>query len=257
MLPHFTRPLTDNDRRGWKPQNKLKEWYNAGLKLQNITADQSLKGIVKIISNYTLIDGKASAKVIYTINGNGVVKVEYSLNPASGLPNIPKVGMQCGILRNYNQVSWYGRGPLENYIDRRFGFEAGIYSLTLNDFMEPYVVPQENANRTDVRWMYLSDETGTGLLVTADSLLSMSAWPYTEANIQGAKHTYRLKDANYNTLNIDLIQMGVGGNDSWSDVAAPLEQYQIKAKLYQYGFYLIPCKWNIDYVGDIAKKIKF
>jgi beta-galactosidase len=119
------------------------------------------------------------------------------------------------------------------------------------------VVPQENGNRTDVRWMYLSDKTGEGLLVTADSLLSMSAWPYTESNIQEAKHTYKLKDAGYITLNIDLIQMGVGGNDSWSDVAAPLEHYQIKAKPYHYGFYLMPWKGNKEEVGDVAKKIRF
>lgn len=257
LLPHFTRPLTDNDRRGWKSQKKLKEWYNAELKLQNITVNKSQKGIVKIISNYILIDNKASSKVVYTINGDGVINVEYSLSPSSDLPNIPKIGMQCGICRSYDQVTWYGRGPLENYIDRRYGFDAGIYSLPIKEFMEPYVVPQENGNRTDVRWMYLSDKTEEGLLVTADSLLSMNAWPYTEANIQEAKHTYKLKDAGYITLNIDLIQMGVGGNDSWSNVAAPLEQYQIVAKPYHYGFYLVPWKGNKEEVGEVAKKIKF
>jgi len=80
--------------------------------------------------------------------------------------------------------------------------------------------------------------------VVADSLLSMSAWPYTEENIQKARHTNRLKDAGLITLNIDLMQMGVGGNDSWSDIAAPLEQYQIKAKHYQYGFWLVPVEGN-------------
>jgi beta-galactosidase len=68
----------------------------------------------------------------------------------------------------------------------------------------------------------------------------MSAWPYTEENIEEAKHTYRLRDAGYITLNIDLVQMGVGGNDSWSDVAQPLEQYQVPAKDYQYSFFVLP-----------------
>ena len=77
-------------------------------------------------------------------------------------------------------------------------------------------------------------------MIVADSLLSMSAWPYTEKNIEEAKHTNKLQVADYITLNIDLVQMGVGGNDSWSDVAAPLEQYQIKAQPYHYSFYIVP-----------------
>jgi beta-galactosidase len=90
--------------------------------------------------------------------------------------------------------------------------------------------------------MFLSDKANNGLLVIADSLLSMNAWPYTEENINEARHTYKLKDAGFITLNIDLIQMGVGGNDSWSYLAAPLDQYQIKAKNYKYSFYVVPEK---------------
>jgi beta-galactosidase len=124
--------------------------------------------------------------------------------------------------------------------------------------MESYVVPQENGNRTDVRWMYLRDrKTQDGLLIVADSLLSMSAWPYTEKNIEEAKHTNNLKVADYITLNIDLIQMGVGGNDSWSDVAAPLEQYQIKAQPYHYSFYIVPFNSKNKTAGERAKEIKF
>jgi beta-galactosidase len=151
--------------------------------------------------------------------------------------------MQMGIRRNYDQITWYGRGLLENYIDRNSGFDVGIYSQQIQDFMEPYVVPQENGNRTDVRWMQFSDKKkAKGLMVVADSLLSMSAWPYTEQNIVAARHTDKLKDASFITLNIDLKQMGVGGNDSWSDVAQPLEKYQIEANPYRYSFYLMPGK---------------
>ena len=143
-------------------------------------------------------------------------------------------------------------------MDRRFGFDAGVYSKNIFDFMEPYVVPQENGARTDVRWMYLGNpKTKEGLLIVADSLLSMSAWPYTEENIQNAKHTNKLKDAGYITLNIDLIQMGVGGNDSWSDVAAPLEQFQIKARPHHYSFYIVPFNSKNKIAGERAKEIKF
>ncbi|MEO6523302.1 MAG: glycoside hydrolase family 2 TIM barrel-domain containing protein [Mucilaginibacter sp.] len=257
LLPHFSRPATDNDHRGWKADKKLKVWYEPNLKLTGITEDHTRKGIVKVTSNYTLIDGKATTQVIYTINGNGAVKVDCSLNASSGLPNIPKVGMQCGIVRGYDEVSWYGRGLMENYIDRKTGFPVGIYSQPIATFDEPYVVPQENGNRTDVRWMYLSDKVNNGLLVVADSLLSMSAWPYSEKNIVAARHTNKLKDAGYLTLNIDLIQMGVGGNDSWSELAAPLPEYQIPAKPYRYSFYILPVKNKPADVGVLATKIKF
>jgi beta-galactosidase len=123
--------------------------------------------------------------------------------------------------------------------------------------MEPYVVPQENGNRTDVRWMYLSGKNSTGLLVVADSLLSMSAWQYTELNIQNARHTNKLTDAGFITLNIDLVQMGVGGNDSWSDVAAPLDQYQIPAKDYSYSFYLMPFTKGKLSITEAMKKVRF
>ncbi|MBS1565010.1 MAG: DUF4981 domain-containing protein, partial [Bacteroidetes bacterium] len=240
LLPHFSRPVTDNDHRGWKSDRRLKEWYEPGLKLESISAPLDSAGTMTIRSRYSLIDGRASVVVRYRINNDGVVHVLYDLLPGDGLPNLPKVGMQCGIKRAYDQISWYGRGPLENYVDRRSGFEAAIYRLPLADFMEPYVVPQENGNHTDVRWMYLHAGAGQGLLVVADSLLSMSAWPWTEANIVAARHTNKLKDAGYITLNIDLAQMGVGGNDSWSEVAQPLPQYQLPARPYHYGFYLQP-----------------
>jgi beta-galactosidase len=257
LLPHFSRPVTDNDHRGWKADRKLGVWYAPDLRLAGITSDASKKGIVKITSNYTLIGGKATVQVIYTINGNGTVKVDYDLNPSAGLPNIPKVGMQCGIVRGYDQVSWYGRGLLENYIDRNTGFDVGIYSQPIDQLMEPYVVPQENGNRTDVRWMFLADKKDDGLLIVADSLLSMSAWPYTEKNIIAARHTNKLKDAGYLTLNIDLKQMGVGGMDSWTDLAAPLDKYQIPAKQYHYTFYLTPAKSKPEQIGTLAKKVKF
>ncbi len=255
LLPHFTRPLTDNDKRGWKSNKKLKQWYSPDLKLKSIRMERLSEGLVTISSTYTLIHDSASVTVKYSLNGNGVLKVDYNLQTLSGLPNIPKVGMQGGINRAYDTVSWYGKGLLENYIDRRYGFDAAVYTQQLSEFMEPYAVPQENGNRTDVRWMYFSDKN-EGLVFVADSLLSMSAWPYTETNIESARHTNKLKDAGYLTINVDLIQMGVGGNDSWSNEAAPLIQYQIPAKGYKYSFYLFPLTKK-DKISEKVKTIRF
>src|SRR5690606_17973584 len=134
------------------------------------------------------------------------------------------------------------KGKIENYSDKNHGFPIGTYSLPLKNFIEPYAMPQENGNRTQVRWMALTDQKqNNGLLVVSNQKpMSMSAWPYTEENLNEAKHTYDLKDPGYITLNIDLIQMGVGGNDSWSMVSQPLEKYQIPSGDYNYSFYLIP-----------------
>ncbi|MDR6561964.1 MULTISPECIES: glycoside hydrolase family 2 TIM barrel-domain containing protein [unclassified Arcicella] len=257
LLPKFSRPLTDNDRRGWKAQRKLKQWYNVALKTKSCTVKMSSKNAVIITSYYTLVNDSASVQVNYTINGDGIVKVNYDFKASSALPNIPKIGMQCGIESTFDNITWYGRGALENYVDRRYGFDVGIYQQNIQDFMEPYAVPQENGNRTDVRWMYLSNKKQEGLLVVADSLLSMSARPYTDQNIETAKHTFNLNDAGFINLNIDLVQMGVGGNDSWSDVAAPLEQYQIKAKPYQYTFFMMPFNAVKESVGLKAKELRF
>ncbi len=260
LLPHFTRPQTDNDKRGWKTHRVLKQWYEAVPKLVHISTgkcDGHHGSGTVITSTYSLIHDSVMVVVNYCVFGNGIIEVNYSLQSKQGLPNIPKVGMQMGIERSYYNIEWFGKGPMENYIDKNYGFDAGIYNLPISKFMENYVVPQENGNRTDVRWMYLNNaKTKDGLLIVADSLLSMSAWPYTEENIQNAKHTNKLKDAGFITLNIDLVQMGVGGNDSWSDVAAPLAKYQIPAKDYRYSFYLVPFNAKNKNAGIRAKEIK-
>ncbi|HEV8271721.1 MAG TPA: glycoside hydrolase family 2 TIM barrel-domain containing protein [Chitinophagaceae bacterium] len=258
FLPHFKRPLTDNDKRGWKPNKKMMQWYQPELKSKETKVNDPVNGELTITNQFSLINDSASVKIVYTIHSGGIIKVDYWLDVKSGIPNIPKVGMQGGINKNYTQIEYFGRGPSENYIDRRYGSDVGVYNQNIYDFIEPYVVPQENGNRTDVRWMYLSDpKTKDGLLIVADSLLSMSAWPYTEENIESAKHTNKLKVADYITLNIDLVQMGVGGNDSWSEVAAPLEQYQIKAQPYHYSFYIVPFNSKTKEPGIRAKEIKF
>ncbi|WP_372772535.1 glycoside hydrolase family 2 TIM barrel-domain containing protein [Mangrovibacterium sp.] len=258
LLPHFTRPLTDNDERGWKPHEKLKVWYDAHPKLQSVATDTKADGTIQVRSNYEIVKDSASCTIIYSLRGDGALKVEYELKALPQLPNIPKVGVQCGIADVYRQISWYGKGPLENYCDRSFGFEAATYSLPIDQFIEPYVMPQETGNRMDVRWMYLSNEQKTkGLLVVADSLLSMSAWPWTKANINAAKHTNELVESCYLTLNIDLKQMGVGGNDSWSDVAAPEPQYQIPAGTYRYAFYLMPMSTGKKDWSEEIYKVKF
>jgi beta-galactosidase len=257
LLPSFTRPLTDNDRRGWKPHLIMEEWYQGKPLLKNIALLTPEFGTVKVKSRYSVIAGKAEADVIYTVAGNGTVKVTCELHADTGLPFLPKVGMQCAIHNDLRTVTWFGRGEPENYCDRRTGMDAAVYTLPLAQFLEPYVMPQENGNRTDVRWMYLSDNSSGGLLVVADSLLSMSARPYTDAMIHGARHTHELREAGFITLNIDLVQMGVGGNDTWSDVARPAAPYMIPAGEYSCTFYLVPGKLSGKDLKKVPLSVKF
>jgi beta-galactosidase len=258
LLPNFIRPLTDNDKRGWKSQKLLKQWYKAKPKLTNIKMDQS-NAEIKITSDYEIIKDSASVNVVYNIKPDGTIKVDYSLKASNKLPNIPKIGMQMGVQRKFDQISWYGKGELENYNDRSFGSFVGKYSLPINDFIEHYPKPQENGNRTEIRWMALTTpQKNQGFLVVNDTkVLSMSAWPYTQENLSSATHTYELKNPGFLTVNIDLVQMGVGGNDSWTLVAQPLEQYQIKSGDYQYSFYLTPFTGSKNELDSSLKKFKY
>jgi len=258
LLPNFVRPLTDNDKRGWKSHKVLKQWYQATPQLTAVKLAQLEHGI-QITSNYEIIKDSAQVKIVYTVNYQGIIKVDYNLKASDKLPHIPKIGLQMGIQRKLDQVSWYGKGELENYIDRSFGFPVGKYSLPLNQFIEPYVKPQENGNRTEVRWMAFATATKEkGLLVVQDGApLSMSVWPYTQENLKTATHTFDLKDPGFLTVNIDLIQMGVGGNDSWSPVAQPLEKYQIPSGNYEYSFYVMPFAKGENTLDASLKKFKY
>lgn len=237
LLPDFTRPLTDNDKRGWKPQRVLAQWYDNTPKLKNIQLQNN-----EVVSTYSMINDSAIVTIKYIVEKSGQIKVDYMLNAHTALPNIPKIGMQMGIDNSLTEINWMGRGPQENYIDKNYGADIGHYNMNIHQFFNNYVVPQENGNRTDVSYMTFTDaKNNTCFGINSDSLLSMSAWPYTKQNIEAARHTIDLKDPGFITVHIDLIQMGVGGNDSWSAVAAPLEKYQIKAGNYRYSFYLSTC----------------
>ncbi|MDE1193597.1 MAG: hypothetical protein PW786_15835 [Arachidicoccus sp.] len=97
-----------------------------------------------------------------------------------------------------------------------------------------------------------------GLMIVADSLLSMSSWAYTEENVNNAKNTIDLKDAGFLTLNIDLIQMGLGGNDSWSEIGEPVEKYRVPAKHYKYSFYIKPIEVTVENkLSDLAQSLKY
>ena len=242
MQHNFWRAQTDNDRRGWKTHEKLAYWRTAAqdIKLAKLTTEKNRDNSISVNVSKELPEGKGDLTNTYQIFPNGWVKVTTVFNPQTGLSNLPRFGMQTKIPSKFDNITYFGKGPHENYIDRQQSADVGLYESTVENFGEPYIFPQENANRTGVRWMAFTDDSGKGLLITAENQLSMSAWPWSQEAIEKATHTNELKRESYNTINIDLVQMGVGGNDSWSNDAAPLPKYQVKAEKMEYSFWIKP-----------------
>lgn len=245
MRWNFWRALTDNDE-GWKVDEKLGAWRDAGsaavvesIKLARGDGSQPVVESVAMIS-----EPKTRMKTRYTAGGGGVVRVECEFEVVSKKkwkPDIPRLGMQFALPGEYEQVAWYGRGPHENYWDRKSSAPLGRYQATVAEWVTPYVRPQENGNRCDVRWLQLTTRQGRGLKVTAsaESPLSMSAWPYSMKDLEEARHDYELPERDFVTVNLDFLQMGVGGDNSWG---LPVnEPYRIQAdRPYRWSFTLSP-----------------
>jgi len=241
LRPNFWRAPTDNDKAGWR--GELDAWKNAGKERKvtsvNVTKqdDQSVMVAVK----GTLPVGESTWQVAYTIYENGVVKVEESLTPIGQVPPcIPKIGMTLRIPKEFKTMSWYGRGPQENYIDRQTGATVGIYSGLVDTLWTDYVRPQDNGNRDGVRWVRFTNAAGQGLMAVGAPTLSISAWPYSLEDLEQASHIDELPTRDYITVNLDDKQMGVGGIDTWSRNARALPEYRLPAdQPYHYTFYLL------------------
>jgi len=154
---------------------------------------------------------------IYTMYGSGDVVLETHVVPAGDLPPLPRIGLQMSLPGRYDTFTWYGRGPHETYADRKLGARVGVYSGTVDDQYVAYVVPQENGNKTDVRWVALADEGGIGLLAAGmpdghgeSPSLEVSAHHFTTEDLTQAMHTYELGRREEIILNLDYRQSGLG-----------------------------------------------
>lgn len=247
--PAFWRAPTDNDY-GWRMQRMCRLWKEAS---ENTPAAESVKvaqagNAVKVDVVYKLDSLQSTWKTQYTIMGNGVVKVDNELvTSGEDVPLIPRMGMKLQLPVELQQVEYFGRGPWENYSDRNASTFVGRYQSTVAGMYVPYIRPQENGHRTDVRWLALSADNGSGLLVVADSLIEFNALhnpiedfdagPNKDKNL---KHTYDIKPQNLVELHIDYRMIGVSGDDSWG--ALPHEPYLLRpsAKGHKYSFTLVP-----------------
>lgn len=232
---NFRRALTDNDR-GWKVGEKMKIWQDAGLHYTvqqfHITSSDKDKTVIK--GEYAFTDSKATAIIEHTVFANGIIEIEYNISIPLNLPNIPRIGLQFEIEKELQNIDWYGRGPHENYIDRESGAAIGIYQTTLNQWITPYVRPQENSNRGGIRWLRFSQGTHQLQFSAVGEPFCASAWPYTISTLEQTTHDFELKMHNNIIVDIDCNQMGVGGDCSWG--LPVLQKYQIKPGKYQYKF---------------------
>ncbi len=174
---------------------------------------------------------------IYTIYGSGDVVIETHVTPEVDVPFLPRVGLQMQLPGGYEQFTWYGRGPHETYVDRKEGAQVGVYSGTVDEQYVPYIVPEENGNKTDVRWVALTNAEGAGLLASGDRWLEVSAHHYTTEDLTRARHTYELTRREEITLNLDYAQSGLG---SASCGPGRLEKYQLKPQEVRYRVRLRP-----------------
>jgi beta-galactosidase len=185
-----------------------------------------------------LSGSKKGLETSYRILGNGKIKITNSLHPTRDLI---RFGMQGSFVPGYQQLAFYGRGPDENYMDRKSGSPVAIYRGAVADFIHSYVRPQENGNHTDVRWISLANNKGEGLTFHSpeNRFLEASGWPYTQEELDQADHIHELPFKEEVTFNIDYGQRGVGGDHPGLSVLH--DEYKLKkGKMYNYSFWLTP-----------------
>ncbi|QBG46227.1 DUF4981 domain-containing protein [Verrucomicrobia bacterium S94] len=238
LRPSFWRPQTDNDLRGGRTHQKKKYWkeLSGKLKIESVELQETDKYSAKI----TVVKkaDKTDLTLTYTFHGNGEIEVGMDLRSDPSLPTIPRIGFTMGVSKQFTHTTWFGRGPWENYCDRKTGAEVSRYSKPTAEMSFEYVMPQENGNRSDTRWIELSGKGSTLRIDSDEHLMGFSIWPWSIENLDQARHTYDLVEQNFYTLNIDHRQMGVGGTDSWSPKAEPLPHYQIPSGHYSWSFTL-------------------
>lgn len=242
--PNFWRAPTDNDF-GFRMQEKSGIWKEAGKlrKVKKLELKEFAFAYFNLVAEYELTDQGAKHTTEYTVLGNGDIYIKNTFIPGSKeLPEMPRFGNRFKLPENMAQVTWYGRGPHENYWDRKSSAFVGLYEKSVDELYFPYISPQENGNRCDTRWIAFYNPEGVGLMVIGMPHFSWSALPYTMEDLsqesRGTRHTYELHKRNFISLNIDFMQMGVGGDNSWG--AMPHKQYRIPVKEYSYEYRISP-----------------
>lgn len=244
--PNFWRAPTDNDY-GNGMDKKCNVWRVAGenTSVKNIDVKEE-KGNAIVTAELYLKDVASAYRIVYTLSADGslTVNVQYTAG-SNELPELPRFGMIMSLDKELDNFTYYGRGPWENYSDRNYSSQLGIYSCKVTDQYVPYTRPQENGYKTDLRWLTLTDNEGNGIRIEGLQPICASAlnnWPedFDAGLSKKNRHTNDITPRPEVVLSVDLAQRGVGGDNSWG--ALPHEQYRLKAKEYHYGFSLKPVK---------------
>ncbi len=257
--PNLWRAPTDNDYGNDMPA-RLGVWREAGARrrIDRVSIKQNSDRDVVVDVEATLPVGESKFYIRYHVFGSGDILVDSRFLPgAIGLPDLPRLGLTLVLAPAFDQLEWYGRGPHESYWDRKTGARVGRYRGAVADQLHPYVRPQENGNKTDVRWASLTNAQGIGLFVEGFPLLNISAHHYTNADFDAGddktgRHTFDLRRRDLVTLNIDYLQMGVGGDTSWG--AEVHEPYTIPAQEYAFRVRLRPFRASETPPADLGKQ---
>lgn len=241
LQPNFWRGITDNDVANGT-QERCATWREAGKKMV-------LKGIktqadnqkATVTADFDMPEQESQMQITYQMLANGNVEVNMHFMPGNkALPEMPRLGMRMILKGDYDQMTWLGRGPQENYADRKSGYLIGKYSASVWEQYHPYVRAQETANKCDVRWFTLASKAGAGIKVEGAEPLSVSAWNFPQDDLLYVPSTIEhrhggcvdKKDMVW--VNIDHLQMGVGGDNTWGAMVHP--EYTITPKEWSYSF---------------------
>jgi beta-galactosidase len=242
------RAATDNDGFKWadhKEDKLLGDWLAAGLdrlesRLEALECEQPAAGMVVVRADHRLqaqgIDSGFRHAITYTITGDGAVRMDQEVAGFGPLPALPRVGITLTLPAGFEQFSWLGRGPEESYVDRKAGVAVGLYHGTVDEQYVPYILPQENGNKTDVRWAALSNGR-VGLLAAGDLLLETSVSHFSAADLYTAMHTNELRRRDETIWNLDWMQCGLGGN---SCGPRTLDKYLVRPGIYRFALRFRP-----------------
>ena len=249
LTPNFWRAPTDNDM-GARLQLKYANWKNPGLKLTSLTS-KTENNLVVVDATYDMSNVSAKLYLTYVINNVGAIKVTQKMVTDKNAKVSPmfRFGMQVQMPKDFDAIEYYGRGPIENYADRKACTDINIYRQSVDEQFYSYIRPQENGTKTDIRWWKQLNHSRNGLQIVAEAPFSASALHYTiesldEGLMKKQGHSPEVAKANLTNLCIDKVQMGLGCEDSWGRITRP--EYQIPYADYEFTFILTPVKHQME-----------
>ncbi|MBN2501361.1 MAG: DUF4981 domain-containing protein [Anaerolineales bacterium] len=257
------RAATDND--GFKLDLEregklLRQWLDTGLdRLEHaLAALEYIKvsnQLVQVTTTHTVkakdMEAGFEQSTTYSIYGSGDVLVENTVESMGELPPLPRMGLLFSMPAGFEDFTWFGRGPQENYVDRNAGTPVGLYQGTVDEQYVPYIMPQENGNKTQVRWAALTNADGVGLLAVAKPLLEMGVSHFTADDLYQALHTNELERRPEVYWTLDVMQCGLGGN---SCGPMTLDKYLVQPGTFAFSVLLRPLSPERGAVGKLARE---